>query len=458
MSFPRAHRPSMTRRLQPIAAALALILSAGASQAQSLSEVYEAARAFDPTYLGARALADSAQYKAEQAHALNRPGVNLVVTGARTDADTPSSTPAGTKANTLDGKLAAQQSLFNRANDLSIEQADKGLTVSQQALRAAEQDLIVRVASAYFDVLSSTEALRTVQANKTAVTEQLASARRNFEVGNATITDTREAEARLDLVRAQEIAAQADVQVKQVTLDQLVGRAGVTPQGLSLPVTLPPVLPAQAADWVALAESDSPALTQARLAWDIAKLETDRAKAGHLPTVALGASYDRAHTSADYKATRNSGWGNSNSTNGTAQIGVTLTVPIFSGYAVQNRVKETVLLEDKARNDFEAARSGVTTGTRTAFLGAASGNAQVKALEAAEVSTKLALDATQLGYKVGVKVNIDVLNAQVQLFQTQRDLAKARYDYLLATLKLRQAAGQLKGDDLLAITALTARK
>ena len=133
-----------------------------------------------------------------------------------------------------------------------------------------------------------------------------------------------------------------------------------------------------------------------------------------------------------------------------------MKLPLYTGGATQNRIKETLSLEDKARNDLEAARRGVAQGTRVAFLGVKSGRAQVNALEAAESSTKLALEATQLGYKVGVRVNIDVLNAQTQLNLTQRDLARSRYDVVVNGLRLRQAAGELRPDDVNAVNALLA--
>ena len=464
MTFVSAGRIRPSPALRPVVAALALALGTGLAQAQSLVDVYAAARGYDPTYLGARALADSAQYRAEQAHAGRRPGLNLVVSGTHAVNNTPDSLPTSAGSTTIDGRLAAQQSLFNRPLDLQIDQADKGIDAARASLQLAEQDLIVRVAQAYFDVLSSAEALTSVQANEKAIEQQLASAKRNFEVGNATITDTREAEARYDLARAQEIAARNDLETKKVTLDQLVGRNGVAPQPLAAPVVLPAVLPSQASDWVRMAEADNASLKLAQLNYEVAKLTTSEKRAGHLPTVGLTAGYVRSHAQQNFSnalVCRDgqcqivSGDSRANTNGGS--IAVTVTVPLFAGYAIENRVKEAVLLEEKARNDFETAHSAATLGTRTAFLGAQSGSAQVKALEAAEVSSKLALEATELGYKVGVKVNIDVLNAQSQLYQTRRDLAKARYDYLLATLKLRQAAGQLKADDLLAINALLAR-
>jgi outer membrane protein len=447
---------SLTKRsrllLNPIALALGLA-GLHTARAEDLVELYNAARAYDATYLGARALAESAEYKAAQADALLLPGVNGSSGASYTRTDPPA-TALNPSGNTVTGKgtevkISGKQVLFNRANSATVAQARKSLDVARADLDTAEQDLIVRVAQAYFDVLAAQDTLATSRANKTAITEQLASAKRNFEVGTATITDTREAQARFDLATAQELAAENDLRTKRIALDQLVGRQAVNPKPLAVPAVLPPVVPADPEQWVASAEGLHPTIRKAALGLDVAKLETDKARAGHLPTVDLVGSYAVDH-----------GWGNGSQTPGTykaATIGVQLNVPIFAGFSIQNRVKETIALEEKSRDDLEAARRGVALGTRTAYFGVQSGLAQVKALEAAESSSKLALEATQLGYKVGVRVNLDVLNAQTQLFQTQRDLAKARYDVLVGELRLRQASGQLKPEDLSAINQLLAK-
>jgi outer membrane protein len=141
-----------------------------------------------------------------------------------------------------------------------------------------------------------------------------------------------------------------------------------------------------------------------------------------------------------------------------ATAGVVLNVPLFAGFATQNRIRETVSLEDKALADLENARRTVAQNTRTAYFGLVSGQGQVHALEAAEASSQSALDANRLGYQVGVRINIDVLNAQSQLFQTKRDLAQARYNVLLGQLKLRQANGTLVPDDLARLNALVTTK
>ena len=449
--------PSRRSRFLPATLALALGLAfGGLAHAQSLQEVYEAARGYDASFLAARALLDSAQYRAEQAKALNRPSVGLQLQGQRTTADTPYSSTRKTDTTSVSAGLSASQSLYNPANSASIEQAEKSLAVSRADFESAEQDLIVRVAQAYFDVLAAQDALGTTRANKTFISEQLASAKRNFEVGTATITDTREAQARFDLATAQEIAADNDLRTKSIALDQLVGRTGVSPKGLAVPVVLPPVQPPVVDEWVLRADAEHPLVRKATLGLDVAKLETEKARAGHLPTVSLNGAYGKGHVSAASDITGPS-YPSVSGSQTNASVGVTLQMPLFAGYAIQNRVKETLLLEEKSRNDLEAARRGVAQGTRQAFFGVQSGQAQVKALEAAESSSQLALEATQLGYKVGVRVNLDVLNAQTQLFSTRRDLAKARYDVLVGSLKLRQASGQLKPEDVAALNQLLAR-
>lgn len=440
-------------KLPSIALATALLWAGatGSAQAQSLKDLYEAARGYDATYLAAKAQADSAQYRVAQVHALRRPNVGLAVNAGRQISDNPASTVRYTAANSVGPTVQGQQTLFNRQNDATIQQADLSLDVAQAQLRSAEQDLIVQVAQAYFDVLAARDTLSALQANQKAISEQLASAKRNFEVGTATITDTREAQARYDLSTAQVLAAENDLHVKQAALDQRVGRPQVDPRPL-LPNTSLPAAPAGVEDWLRDAEKESPTVTQARVAYDIAKIETEKARAGHLPTVTLTGSYGKAHVAADVQTA--AGPSSPSGTRTDASIGLALNVPLYQGGAIQNRVKETVQLEEKARDDFDNARRSVVLATRQAFLGVQSLRAQVGAYEAAEASSKLALEATQLGYKVGVRVNLDVLNAQAQLTTTQQTLAKARYDTLVNGLKLRQAAGVLMPNDIDAVNAL----
>jgi outer membrane protein len=443
--FPKRFHPTIVSLAAALTAALALGLPA-AVRAQSLQELFDAAHGFDATYLGARALAESAQYRVEQVEALARPSLAATAGASATQSDVPI---LGKRDQyTAQGGVNGRYPLFNRANGVTIEQARRTLETARADLDSAEQDLILRVAQAYFDVLGAQDTLGTTRASKAAITEQLASAKRNFEVGTATITDTREAQARFDLATAQEIAADNDLRTKRIALDQLVGRSGVAPKPLLTPVVLPDTVPANAEEWVSAADAQHPGVLRARVGLDLAVLETAKARAAALPTVdavaSIGVTNARGN-GATFPGITSS-----------ASLGVQMNWPLYTGGAVQNRIKETLVLEEKSRYDLEAARRSVAQGTRVAFFGLQSGLAQVKALEAAEASSKLALEATQLGYKVGVRVNLDVLNAQTQLFQTRRDLDKARYDVLVGGLRLRQASGRVVPDDVAATNRLLA--
>ena len=447
--------------LRPVAAGAALAAASFAAPAQNLQQLYEAARNYDATYLAVRAQTEASQSRLAQSGALRLPTVGLNASATRSTTDAPDITlPDGSVnearvyGNVNEAAITARQPLYNKANSETIAQAEKAYEVATADLQSAEQDLIVRLAQAYFDVLAAEDALTTTRANKKAVTEALASAKRNFEVGTATITDTREAQSRFDLVAAQEIAALNDVASKRAALDTLVGRPGVAPRPFALPIVIPPLLRNNVDEWLANADADSPALRKARLAFEIAQLETEKARAGHLPTIDLVGTLQTNHNSGISGAGTGSGTLPGLFRNGS--IGVQLNLPLFAGFAVQNRVKETVSLTEKARNDLDGARRSVALGTRQAFFGVESGRALVKALEAAESSAKLALEATEVGFRVGVRVALDVLNAQTTLFQTQRDLAKARYDLVIGSFRLYQASGQLKAEDVAAVNRLLA--
>ena len=435
---------------RPVVIAITVALITMSAQAQNLVEVYDAARAFDASYQSAKLQYDANLARADQARAGILPTAGLNVGASRSNFD--NSNPAIDRSySTQNATLTASQPLYRPANWATYEQGLKQVDLAKAVLDAAEQDLIVRSSQAYFDVLAAQDTLTFVGAQKAAVAEQLASAKRNFEVGTSTITDTREAQARFDLVTAQEIAADNDLRVKKLALDTLAGKTGALPKGLVVPVALPPVVPQDVNTWVDQSALVHPTVRQAQNGLEIAELEVNKAEAGHKPTLDLNASYN---------ATRNpSGSATSplNTRNNTATIGLAFNLPLFAGFATQNRIKETLSLKDKAQSDLEGAKRNVALATRSAFFGVQSGQGQVKALEAAELSSQSALDANKLGYQVGVRINIDVLNSQSQLFQTKRDLAQARYNVLLGGLRLRQANGTLSPTDLLIINSLLAK-
>ena len=435
-------------RLLPLSAAIGLAL-AGPVRAETLLELYESARAYDATWQSAKSQYDANVFRAEQARAGLLPQAGLSAGITRSGID--NKPGADRFFTTQNATLSASQPLYRPANLATYRQGQRQAELAAYQLAAASQDLIIRVSQAYFDVLASQDTLAFVRAQKAAVAEQLASAKRNFEVGTSTITDTREAQARYDLVLAQEIAAENDLRVKRLALDTLVGRTNAQANPLASPLNVPPPQPADPDAWVLSAENASPAIQQARSAVEIAELETEKAKAGHKPTIDLTTSLAYAHNLGGNSAAA------VNSTPKSGNLGVAFNLPLFAGFATQNRIRETLSLEEKARSDLEATRRQVAQAVRTAYFGVVSGQGQVRALEAAEASSQSALDANRLGYQVGVRINIDVLNAQSQLFQTKRDLAQARYNVLLGHLRLRQANGTLQPEDLVRLNTLLAR-
>ncbi|MET3440909.1 outer membrane protein [Variovorax paradoxus] len=433
--------------------ALLLALAAAPASAQSLAALYQSARSYDAVFQGARAQYDASVARAAQARAGVLPVINLTAGASFTEQDVSAGNATftrGVSARNVGVNLI--QPLYRPANWATYEQGKRQEEMARAQLTLAEQDLIVRVSQAYFDVLASQDSLALVRAQKIGVAEQFAFAKRNFEVGTSTITDAREAQARYDLVIAQEIAAENDLQVKKLVLDQLVGQLGSVPTPLAAPVVLPVLTPGDVHAWLAQAEAAHPAIVQAALAVEVATLEIRKAEAGHKPTIDAQLGYNVSTNpqgnspTASADKVRVAG----------ASIGVVLNMPLFAGFATENRVRETLALEDQSRASLENTRRSVSVSTRAAYLGLVSGASQVKALEAAEASSQVALDANRMGYRVGVRINIDVLNSQSQLYQTKRDLALARYNVLLGDLRLRQANGTLTADALAVLNATLA--
>ncbi len=434
----------MVHRLNALAAALAAALLPGLAGAMDLTQAYRDALAVDPVLAGARAQLAATREKVPQARAGLLPSVSANAALSRQTVD-----------NTLrDGRYyvspenyAIQLSypLLRLQNTEALEQSRLAVAIGEAQLVQAEQDLIVRVSQAYFDVLAAQDNLATIRAQKAAITEQLAAAKRNFEVGTATVTDQQEAQARFDLALAQEFAALNELEVRRAALAQLIGKPVPELRTLRPGVELQPPQPAREVDWTQGARENNLAVQQARVAGEIARREVDRQRYGHYPTVDLVSSLNRQVSSLPQGVSF---------TSNAATIGVQLSVPIYAGGAIDARVREATQLREKALFDLDNARRQAEQGARTAYLGVNSGLAQVKALEAAEKSSQLALDSNLLGYQVGVRINIDVLNAQQQLFTTRRDLARARYDVLVNGLRLKSTAGALSEEDLRTVDAL----
>ncbi|NYE63144.1 outer membrane protein [Duganella sp. 1224] len=422
------------------------------AQAADLIQVYQQALANDATYASARSSLAAGQERITQGRAgllptLSANGSNLRNDSYNSGPDTVFGivTDARTKYHSNAYTVSLAQPLYDWNAWQTYQQSKLVQATSEATFSQAQQDLILRVAQAYFDVLTAQDNLTATQAQKVATTEQLASAKRNFEVGTQTITDTHEAQAAYDLVVAQEFAAINDLDNKRTALQVIVGKAAGELAPLRTGVTIEPPSPATVDPWISSAESQNFSVVAAGLNLEIAKREISRSRAGHMPTVNFVANKTHQY---------NTGAGQGGNTGNNTAVGVSWSIPLFNGFAVTSKVRENIALEDKARNDLEATKRQASQTARQAFLGMTSGLAQVKALEAAEVSSKSSLDSNKLGYQVGVRINIDVLNAQKLLYSTQKDLSKARYDTIMNGLRLKAAAGSLREEDLAPINAL----
>ena len=432
-------------RLSKKILALALMLGAGESAfAADLISIYREAQLQDATYAGAKAQFIGAQEKLPQARALLLPSVNLGAGAHYNSVDTDyknSIFPSGQRDfYDYNYGINLTQPLYRRANSATYEQAKVQVRQAETQLSASAQDLMTRVAQGHFDVLLARTNLSTIRSQKTAVAEQLEQAKRNFIVGTATITDSREAQARYDLVVAQELVAENELEVKSRGLEQIVGKPVGRLAGLTTPVTLNPPQPADMGAWVEQAYQSSLQVALAQHSLEIAAQEIKKADAGHYPTLdAVGSLTETyANSSAqgigsDIKA---------------LVVGVQLNIPLYQGGGISSRVREAVANRERARQDLESARRAVALQTRQAFLGVTSGLGQIKALRQAVESTKLQRESTKLGQEVGVRTAVDVLNAEQQLAAAERDLAQAVYNTIVSQLKLKAAVGKLAEADL----------
>ena len=420
------------------------------AHAADLLSVYREAINYDAQFAGARATLEAGREKLPQGRAGLMPSI---VAGASTtwnENDVSLRAPVPTVSNAYNShawSVSLTQPLFRWQNWVSYNQAELAVELAETQFVLAKQDLILRVATAYFDALLAEDVLATAQAQRVAIAETLESAKRNFEVGTATITDSHEAQARFDLATAQLLAAQNDLAVKRYALQVLVGKDVPSLKRLGSGVALSRPQPESIDKWVEMAQTGALGVQIFTASLEIANREIERQRAGHLPTVDLVASYSKSGQG------RNSSVPTGLDTDANT-VGLQLSLPLFVGGAVSSKDREAVALKDKAMADLDNARRTAAQGARTAFLGVTSGLGQVKAFEAALISSQSALDSNKLGYEVGVRINIDVLNAQSQLYDTRQKLAKARLDTLLALLKLKAAAGGLAEADLASVNAL----
>ena len=411
----------------------------------SLLDIYHQALAHDPTLASALSANKAAQEIIEQGKALYRPTVNFSANANTTQSHirylsgTPP--PGSTNFENFNAAIEARQPIYRKQNLVEMDQAVTQVSLADKQYHLSQQDLILRSTQVYFDVLIAQDKIALINAQKVAILSQLDQAKATFEVGTATITDVNEAQARYDLIIAQEIAAVNEFEIAKRSVEAITGE---------LPTKLATVksdiqvtqLSQNMQDWQQVGLQNNLNIQIQQDALKLAEQEVEHANAGHLPTLdavaSLGDNYSNGSPSVFSR-------GNDLKS---ATIGLQLQIPLYAGGAITSKARQAVLNKQKAQDDVDIARRNTDLETQRAYLNLGTTIAQVKALQQALTSSQIQLESTKLGYEVGVRTSVDVLNAQQQLFSAKRDLLQARYSYLVNIIRLKAASGLVSELDL----------
>lgn len=431
------------------------VANINAEQTLNLIDVYQQALANDPNLASALSANQAAQELIEQSKALYRPAVNFNAgaSASQTDieflGDTPFRNAGRTNFKTYNYNVEARQPIYRKDSLLQIDQSKTQVRLADKQLHLAQQNLMLRTTQAYFDVLIAQENIALIQAQKSAILGQLEQAKANFEVGVATITDVNEAQARYDLTVSQEIGAFNTFEIAKRSVQAITG---IIPQSLT-PVRdniEPNQLSQEMQEWIEVAAKNNLNIQINEDAYTLAEQDVARAKSGHLPTLDAVASY-----TDNYQTNGPNGFGSELKT---SVIGLQLQIPLYLGGAVNSRQRQAAHNQDKARSDIEIARRQAALETQSAYMNLNTSIAQIKAFEKALSSSESQVESTKLGYEVGVRNSIDVLNAQQQYFTAKRDLLQARYQYLVNIIQLKAASGVVAEVDLADINQQLVKK
>lgn len=425
-------------------AILTLLASSGA-RADDLLSTYEQAKRSDPVYLGASHVLQGARERVPQALAGILPAVNL--NGGRGQqsghAAFGAASPEERDVRNWTWTVQLTQPLWRPVAWSALSQAQRQEQLAEQQYMLAEQDLILRVAQAYLDVLVASESQNVAQLQVEAIAKQLELATRNFQVGMATVTDIHEAQSRLDLARAQGVSARNELAGRKAEIERVLGVPIGQVAALRRSDDQAVELLGEEQAWVDSAREDAIQVRIARAALEVAESEVQRGRAAHSPTLDATASYGNNYSSGSMGSPADI-----SSRVRSAQVGLNFTVPLYSGGGVAARVREVFAQKEKAQDDFEAARRDAVLRARQAYAAVQNGQAQIQALRSAVRSSQSSLDANQIGYRIGTRINIDVLNAEQQLYVARRDLYRARAEVLVQSLRLKAANATLSVSDI----------
>ena len=425
---------------------LVLLLSWPSAQAEDLLEIYQLALTNDPRYRAADSTYLADKQNLQQARAVLRPTINATADRSRIDIETETDTgivsrPAGdADINRTVFELTLTQPIYNRALFAGLRQARAEVRRADAQFAAARQDLIIRVAEAYFGLLATLDNVELAGAEKAANARQLEVAEGRLSVGLATITDVHDARARFQLARAQEIEAINEVRDRRQALREITGRVVKTIATVDRKAPLVEPDPPDLNKWVETALTQDPALIAANETASIAREEVKRQQAGHWPKLDFVGSLrdtdeDESIPGPGIEIER-------------TEIGLQLSVPIYQGGLITSLTKEAAHRYNAAQQDLEAQRRLTERTARAAFLGVTSGVTRIEALRQAVIASESASEAKTEGFEAGINTNLDVLDAQRDLFRARRDLLVASYTYILNLLRLKRAAGIVNKNDL----------
>ena len=472
-----AHGESMRKKSALLACCVALVLGAPLARGENLLEVYQDAVKSDPVIREAEARRLAALEAKPQARSLLLPQLNVggqiytanqdgESTFPQVDRTTGNIVTVGNRSSTDVSKYwdyAAEltQTVFRWDQWQQLKRADSQVAVAEANYRAAQQELMVRVSRAYFDVLAAEDTLSAAEATLQAFSRQLEQAEKRFEVGLIAITDVQEARAAHDSATAGVIAAKRALASTQEVLRELTGEAypALVKPAEDMPLDQPQ--PADEQGWVDQATEQNLEVVAARLGVDVAKRDLQIAQAGYMPTVDLFARYGettrdatQTNQSFDPSGTLGAGdvvEGSADAETNSDVIGLRVNVPLFTGGGTRSKVRQQTYLHRASREQLDGALRKAERETRDAYLGVIAERARVKALQQSVKSNQTALEATEAGFEVGTRTTVDVLDARRRLFEAERDYARSRYDYLINVVRLKSAAGVLTPQDLAAI-------
>ena len=431
------------------AVAVLALMAPAAVSANELTRMYELALDNDPTLRAARGIRTQGVEPASQTFGALLPQVNG--TGVSTE---------GTSTLTINGnseesddedtdlQLNLRQALFDASAWNRWQQADASSHAAKATYGIAQQNLVMRVAEAYFLLLGTADSVRFADAEKKAVERSLELAKKRFEVGLSAITDVQEAQARYDLAVAQMIEAEQAFESAKVAVAEITGQPGINVVPLREEIPLLGPTPDNVNDWLKTSGETNLSLQVARAQLEAAEQGVDLAWAGHYPTLSIVAQQRNSESTGATLV------GVTTQELEKTSYGLQVNVPIFAGGSTQSSVRSAKGLREQRSAELEQQRRAVERTTRNTYQGVIAGVARVKALKQAVLSNNTALEASEVGLEVGARTAVDVLNAQRELYRAQRDYARSRYDYLLNILRLKQAAGQLTRKDLAEIDAL----